>query len=189
MSQPLDCLVFGSFKSGLRKHLRKALQLALSSPQVLAAFEDGDDEDQIDENMTNGAEDADSEVGLTDEVEIAVPARSQGKDLTQAQRRDLLVECAKMALYVALYRDTVRKSFEVTGICPPSLDTALQRKGITNLPEMSQLDVNLTQSKKRSRRSISGIHLNHTDSIQMLKDEDKEAKNKSKPARKRRKEN
>lgn len=198
--QPLDALIFGSFKRGIRTHLRTSIKNALQYQDEVAIFadqqevdsdEDTDDEDAISMGAVAGDMISEDENVVDTEdasTGAAAPRKSQFGDLNSAQKRYCLVETAKMALHTAMHRATIRKSFEITGIFPLNLERALGREGVREGPSMELFARNIAISKKRKRVSINGRHLNSEESVAMLQSiKDAKAANstKGKPVRKR----
>jgi hypothetical protein len=182
--QPLDSLVFGTFKTTLRKELKSTLRrvrrharasqsindilvaLGVSQPDDGRAIMDSDDE-------ANGTGPESSSVAGNE----AADDSNFDPLLSSTLRRYILVETAKHALHIAYYRDTIRKSFAVTGLgSPPSLENALKRDGIRVGPDMLRAESNIANTKKRKRVSINGTILTSEESLSMLKKEEERLK-------------
>ena len=144
--------------------------------------QNSDEDHQSDIN--NGVEPGET-VNSETETEELPTKRRKFSDLTSAQRRYCLIECAKLALHYATYRENIRKSFKTTGIYPLSVEQALKREGVREAPDMDIYRENIAISKKRKRESINGIHLNRQSSIDRLKRIEQEAADKSQPKAKR----
>jgi hypothetical protein len=151
--QPLDALVFKFFRAGIRSHLRTALNHAIQDTNSVCLYEDA-----VEDTDEESKEGTDEELATTVEVESSGnDAQAQNKrrtfsNLTSAQRRYCLIECAKMALHTALYREHIRKSFKTTGIYPLNLQQALKREGVREVPDMDIYRENLSTSNKRKKR-------------------------------------
>ena len=195
--QPLDAIVFGVFKSILLKELRTQLRAARKraiDADSLRPFLDLVDRHQLaqEDNTMDAVDDSsavDTDVSSLDGSE---DGETGTKDplLSTTIRRYILVETAKRALHIALYRDTVRKSFKVCGLSsPPDLQMALKREGIRIGPDMQRAEENMNNKKKRKRRSINGVLLTHQNSMDMMQEEEraKAAKEQAPKAKRRKK--
>jgi hypothetical protein len=191
--QPLDALVFGLFKNHLHRSLRTAISslkkdkkidelqklYADDEPELVPASEAGD----MDVSDTESI--ATTVVLTDDELSDEQNGNNDSAALTVTERRWLLVEVAKQALHYACYREQIKNSFRVTGIYPPSLETALKREGVRILPTHEQFRTNIAANKKRKRLSINGCILTSEESLKMLTEEEnrKSAANQAKAAK------
>jgi hypothetical protein len=181
--QPLDALIFGIFKRRLYKELRqqlasarkRAIDAALLKPfmDAMDPAPPAQDTNILDESVDLSVMETDNESNAPidgDEAPNSDPL------LSTTVRRYILVECAKHCLHLALYRDTVRRSFVITGLSsPPNVETALLREGIRPGPDMQRAENNINGRKKRRRTSINGIILSSDSSLEMLREAEKTA--------------
>lgn len=181
--QPLDCIVFSVFKGSLAKHLRTALKRAANDKAAAGFYPAGDFEDDSDQEIDNSIIesmeiDEDRNAELEEQVATTLTQMSDSSVsiLTAAEKRYVLIEVAKMSLYVALYREHVRQSFKMTGIFPPSLEMALSRNGIRLTPDLANCRANFALNKKRKRVSINGIHLNGEKGLALLQESEEKAR-------------
>ena len=190
--QPLDATVFGIFKEELGRSVRRALselkQAIQDEPGTLAAFSDQPDLNaasmDVDYDVYSASKRENSDVEDSDNDN----GPSTANKLDTRERRFVLVQTAKKALYCALWRNYVINSFKTTGIYPLNLEKCLARKGVRVTTILEDLREQIELSKKRPRQSINGIVLTSECSISMIKKElEKASAPKPTPAKRGRK--
>jgi len=181
VSQPLDVIVFSVFKRNLRQNLRKSIAAMKREKIELSRFAD---EETVLVRALDGMDLEGDEVVQPvagEEMDVDPPTNAQDPQqevstLSVPERRYCLIECAKLSLHIALYRDTVRSSFKTAGIYPWSLETALKQKSIRTVPDLEGYIENLAVNRGRTRTSISGSLLTSEKAIQMLNEEENRKK-------------
>lgn len=130
--QPLDALVFSSFKAHLSKGLQIALSTYLAERSERAPIEPTSDSSESESDEF----DFNDDVGESTDLESAEerPKRSKlamGLDsLSAPEKRYCLIRTAMHALELSLATNNVEQSFRTTGIYPLSVERALSRKGV-----------------------------------------------------------
>lgn len=181
VTQPLDAVVFGTFKHELARSVRRALNEARrlkKTPDGLKPYQD--EVAVIDRALQDLEVDP-----IDDPYEFSAPVEGVLEDpealnqengdnsLSLTERRAILVNTAKYAIYVALWKGHVTSSFERTGIFPLSLERCLERDGVRHISSEVQILEDMANAKKRKRPSINGCLLTGEDAIQMLEAEKK----------------
>ena len=143
-------------------------------PKKYGAEEEDSEEEEEDPDKMDTEQSTLNESQLTGPLEpiiVVPPTKSTTfklKTMSNDARRFCLIKAAKHALHIALFREYIVKSFIATGISPVDLNRALSRDGVRSVSDAEHYHNNLDINKKRRRKSLNGIVLTRSSSIEML---------------------
>ena len=186
VSQPLDAIVFSVFKQNLRKNLRQCMAKFRKDVNKLRTLE-------LFEKTVSGlitAPDApslnvsifgDEETEVLPDMEVPVEQELDDtvNGLSSRERRYVLVMSAKKALHMSFYEENIFNSFSVTGIYPCSLETALQRKDVRDVPIVDGYAKAIAQNKQTKRVSINGMLITSVESRAVMRAVEQKAQEKA----------
>jgi hypothetical protein len=115
--------------------------------------------------------------------DMEVPVEQELDDtvngLSSRERRYVLVMSAKKALHMSFYEENIFNSFAVTGIYPCSLETALQRKDVRDVPIVDGYAQTIAQNKQTKHVSINVMIITSVESRAVMRAVEQKAQEKA----------